>query len=270
MLSAFSCVALYAQATQDDGQLGSGPPKPEFGRDTQRQPAAAAPSSGEAAQSNSPGEEKQPKRILWIIPNYRAVSADTELPPLSTKGKFWLATEDSFDYSSLVLAGIIAGISQARNDTPEFHHGAAAYGRYFWHTYTDEVVGNYFTEALLPIATRQDPRYYTLGHSGGGFLHRTGYALTRLVITRTDSGKNTFNVSEVLGNAVGAGISDFYYPRAERTWGKTGEKWLLQLGIDAVFDVAKEFWPDIDRRIFHGRYGASSPTDQPRAPFLNR
>ncbi len=248
-----SSVCLCAQATQDDGQLGSDSPKLE----PQSQPQAG-PSSNEAPQVNSPREQKQPKRILWVIPNYRSVSADTELPALSAKGKFWLATEDSFDYSSFVFAGIVAGIGQAQNSSPEFDDGAAAYGRYFWHSFADEVVGNYFTEALLPIATRQDPRYYTLGRSGGSFLHRTGYALTRLVITRTDSGNNTFNTSEIVGNAAGAALSDLYYPRPERTWGKTGKKWLLQLGIDAVFDVAKEFWPDIDQRIFHGRYEAAS------------
>lgn len=65
--------------------------------------------------SKDDSEGKQPKRILWIIPNYRAVSANMNLPPLSPKGKFWLATQDSFDYSSFALAGIVAGISQARN-----------------------------------------------------------------------------------------------------------------------------------------------------------
>jgi hypothetical protein len=212
-----------------------------------------------ARQNGSQPLEKQPKRILWVIPNYRAVSANAHLPPLAPKQKLWLATEDSFDYSSFALAAIVAGISQAANSTPEFGHGGTAYGRYLWHTYTDEVVGNYFTEALLPMATHQDPRYYTLGRSGGGFLHRTGYSLTRLLITRTDSGHNTFNSSEVVGNLAGAAISDLYYPRPERTWGKTGQNWLLQLGIDAFFDVAKEFWPDIDQRVFHGKYGSGRP-----------
>ena len=98
---------------------------------------------------------------------------------------------------------------------------------------------------------------YTLVH--GGFFRRTGYALSRLVITKTDSGGTAFNVSELFGNALGAGLSDTYYPRPERTWGKTGQKWLLQLGIDAFFDVAKEFWPDIDQRVFHGKYGSGRP-----------
>lgn len=195
---------------------------------------------------------KQPKRILWIIPNYRSVSADTQLPPLTLKTKFWLATEDSFDYSSFILAGMLAGTGQAKNSYPEFRQGAAGYGRYYWHSFADQAVGNYLTEAIVPAATRQDPRYYTLGH--GGFFRRTGYAVSRLFITRTDSGGRAFNFSEIIGNGAGAGVSDLYYPGRERTWTKTGQKWLTQCAVDGVFNVAKEFWPDIDRAIFHGHY----------------
>ena len=257
LLGPFLTIPLAAQTSLDDGQLESvetSSPQPQSRSDTAASGVAARP--GKKPQGNSPAEGKQPKRILWVIPNYRAVSANTHLPPLPPKQKLWLATEDSFDYSSFLLAGIVAGISQAGHSTPEFRHGGAAYGRYYWHTFADQVVGNYWTEALLPIVTRQDPRYYTLGPSGGRFLHRTGYSLTRLLITRTDSGRRTFNFSEVVGNAAGAALSDLYYPRPERTWGKTGQKWLLQLGIDAFFDVAKEFWPDIDQRVFHGHYGS--------------
>jgi hypothetical protein len=130
------------------------------------------------------------------------VSANTQLPPLTLKGKFWLATQDSFDYSSFVLAGILAGIGQARNSTPEFHQGAAGYGRYYWHSFADQAVGNYFTEAIVPVATHEDPRYYTLGH--GGFFRRTGYAASRLLITRTDSaaGLSTFPKSLATGQAL--------------------------------------------------------------------
>jgi hypothetical protein len=197
-------------------------------------------------------EGRQPKRILWIIPNYRAVSANTQLPPLALKDKFWLATQDSFDYSSFILAGALAGSSQARNSTPEFHQGAAGYGRYYWHSFADQAVGNYFTEAIVPAVTRQDPRYYTLGH--GGFFRRTGYAVSRLLITKTDSGGRGFNFSEIIGNGAGAGVSDLYYPASQRTWTKTGQKWLTQVAVDGVFNIFKEFWPDIDRAVFRGHY----------------
>jgi hypothetical protein len=197
-------------------------------------------------------EAKQSKRILWIFPNYRAVSTDTQLPPLSLKAKFWLATQDSFDYSSFVTAAMLAGISQAKKSYPEFGQASKGYGRYYWHAMADQAVGNYFTEAIVPAVTREDPRYYTLGY--GGILKRTCYAVSRLLVTRTDSGGRTINISEIVGNGAGAGISDLYYPSIERTWTKTGQKWVTQIALDGVFNIAKEFWPDVNHLIFHGKY----------------
>jgi len=211
---------------------------------------AAAPTLSTEIKDEKEG--KQSKRILWIFPNYRAVSANVNLPPLSFKSKIWLATQDSFDYSSLVTAGLIAGIGQAKSSYPEFQQGAKGYGRYYWHAVADQAVGNYMTEAFVPALTHEDPRYYTLGH--GGLLKRSAYAFSRLLVTRTDSGGRTFNFSEVVGNGAGAGISDAYYPSRERTWTKTGQKWIAQIGLDGAFNVLKEFWPDINRFVFRGKY----------------
>jgi hypothetical protein len=93
------------------------------------------------------------------------------------------------------------------------------------------------------VVAHEDPRYYTLGH--GGFVHRAGYAVSRLLITRTDSGGQTFNFSEISGNLMGAGVSNIYYPAQERTFGKTAEKWGTQIGVDGIANLLKEFWPDI-------------------------
>jgi hypothetical protein len=222
-------------------------------QDTSPLPYAPKPAESQSSQSN-PGQQsddsegQQTKRILWIIPNYRAVSAGTTLPPLSTKTKFILATQDSFDYSSFIIAGLLAGYGQATNSTPEFQQEASGYARYYLHSFADQAVGNYSTEAIFPALTREDPRYYTLG--SGGFLHRTGYAISRLFITRTDSGGNSFNFSEIGGNLMGAGVSDFYYPSQERTFGKTATKWGTQIGVDGIGNLLKEFWPDIRHALF--------------------
>jgi hypothetical protein len=203
----------------------------------------------EQSSSQTPVGLEQPKRILWIIPNYRAVSADAQVPPLDAKGKFKLFFDDSFDYSTFLYVGILAGIGQAENSTPEFHQGAAGYARYYWHFFADQAVGNAFTEFIVPLALKQDPRYFTKGH--GGFFNRTGYAISRLAVTRTDSGGNAPNFSEIVGNGAAAGISSFYYPSQERTWTKIGQRWLDQVALDGVFNVLKEFWPDIAHSVFH-------------------
>jgi hypothetical protein len=64
-------------------------------------------------------EGKQTKRMFWVVPNFAAVSANTQLPPLSTRGKFNLPFHDSFDYSSFSWTAIIAAQSMALNSDPE-------------------------------------------------------------------------------------------------------------------------------------------------------
>ena len=208
--------------------------------------------SGTPATSSTSLEGKQTKRILWIIPNFRSVSADVKLPPETVKEKFLGATQDSFDYSSFIYTGILAGISQAESSYPEFHQGAAGFGRYYWHTFADQTDENYWTEFILPVTFHQDPRYYTLG--SGGFFKRTGYAFSRALITRTDSGKETFNLSEVVGAGAAAGISNLYYPEPYRTWTKTGQRWLDSVALDSATWIFREFWPDINNKIFHQKY----------------
>jgi len=95
----------------------------------------------------------------------------------------------------------------------------------------------------------QDSRYYTLGH--GGFPKRIFYAFSRIAVTRTDRGNETFNTSEVVGAGAAAGISDLYYPSRERTWTKTGQRWVLNVGLDGATFMFKEFWPDLNNKFFH-------------------
>jgi hypothetical protein len=260
----FSAAGLWSQAPATDPSNT----KPDNGACQQARSTSASPSQAESQQgkgsaekkpndasedtctskSKDESEGKQTNRILWVLPNFAAVSANTQLPPLSAKGKFWLATQDTFDYSSFVWTGILSGQEFGLNNHPEFGHGMAGYGRYYWHIFVDGVAGSFFTEAIVPWVTREDPRYYTLGH--GGFFRRGVYALSRVVITKTDSGGTSFNWSEVVGNGFEAGLSNAYYPPQERGLRKTAINWGAQIESAGLNNIAKEFWPDIRRLIF--------------------
>jgi hypothetical protein len=202
--------------------------------------------------ANKPAHvDEQPKRILGILPNFRAVTAGTKLPPQTVKDKFVTASEDSFDYSALFIPAALAGYGLAINNVPEFHQGGAGYARYFWHSFTDQTIENYMVEFIIPAIHHEDTRYYTKGE--GGFVKRTTYALKHAVITQSDSGKPTFNAGEVIGSGAAAGISNFYYPQSQRTFGQTAQRWGVNFGIDAATFVFKEFWPDINHALFHGK-----------------
>jgi hypothetical protein len=223
-------------------------PTPSAVPDGQQSPPPAKTSST-TSDTLTPGEGQQTKRILWIVPNFRAVNAGVKLPPQSVKEKFKTGALDSFDYSSFIFVGIQAGISQATDAYPGFRQGAAGYGRYYWHTFADQTDENLWVEGILPSVLHQDSRYYTLGH--GGFIKRGYYAVSRTLITRTDSGRETFNASEILGSGTAAAISSLYYPTQYRTWTKVGQRWLTNALLDFGTFAAKEFWPDVNRAIFH-------------------
>jgi hypothetical protein len=249
MLTAASVQAQEPGSAQDQN-----PPRTATPADGKSSPPDAPTPAIKQPDPNDSNDQfgKQPKRILGIIPNFRAVSANTHLPPLSFKSKFWLATQDTFDYSDFIFVGALAGIAMAGKSQPTFGQGAEGYGRYYWHLFVDGAIENYMTEAIVPVATREDPRYYTLGQ--GGFFKRTGYAVSRLFITRTNSGKRTFNLSEIVGAGAAAGIGNAYYPAQNNQWVKTYQRWGTQVGLDGAFNVLKEFWPDVNQAIFHGKY----------------
>src|SRR5215475_12391985 len=145
--------------------------------------ASKSDPDGSSAPGSSTREGQQTKRILGIVPNFRAVSANTQLPPQTVHEKFVTASQDTFDYSALIFSGLVAGVSMATNQTPEFGEGASGYGRYLWHTSVDQTIENYMVEFIVPAIRHEDTRYYTLGSNGGtnSWKKRTGYALSRAV-----------------------------------------------------------------------------------------
>jgi hypothetical protein len=177
--------------------------------------------------------------------------------PITVKQKFTIAAKDSFDYPLLGLAAVIAAWGQADNSHPEFGQGWAGYGRRVGTSYADQAIGNMMTEGIFPSMLHEDPRYFRRGY--GSIKSRAWYAATRVFVTKTDAGGTRFNFSELLGNATGTAISNAYYPDT-RDVADNVEKLGSQIGIDAVSQVLKEFWPDIKHKLFHG----PNPNAEPR------
>jgi hypothetical protein len=200
-------------------------------------------------------------RVLGVIPAHKIIPTTSVAVESLTPGrKFNLAFKDTVDPFTFVSAAFYGGIAQWQNDYPGYGQGAQGYSKRFAAAYSDQAIGNYLTEAIFPILLHDDPRYFRLGV--GSKLGRLGYALSRTLITRTDSGMKRFNFSEILGNSTAAGISTLYYPPAQRTIGEVSEKLALQVVGDSVFNVLIEFWPDMRRAIFHKDRNNSEPADR--------
>ena len=170
-----------------------------------------------------------------------------KISPLTTGQKFKLVALGTFDPIEYPYVGALALIDQAENTDPSFGQGFAGYAKRYGAAFADTTIENFMVGAVFPSLLHQDPRYYQLGE--GGFFHRAGHAALRVFITRTDSGKNQFNYSEVAGSALAAALSNTYHPPHDRTALNSANIWLTQIWGDAVSFELKEFWPDIRRKL---------------------
>ena len=227
----------------------------------QQQPAATngAATSGQTSSDQKPGDANNSQatnqsaasskdRLFYTLPNFLTVENSAKTPPLTAGQKFKITLRSSFDYVQYPWYAALAGISQAENSEPGYGQGAQGYAKRFGQEFADGTIENFMVNAVVPSLIHTDPRYYQLGK--GGFWHRTGYALSRLVITRTDAGNHTFNFGEIGGSAAAAAISTYsYHPQADRNLSNVASTWGTQIGYDALSIFAKEFWPDIRRKI---------------------
>ncbi len=238
---------LWTSAFSQDQSAALGPSTaPPSGSQNQNQPA----------QTQAP--QKKNDRMFYIMPNFLTVENEAQVKPLTWKGKFAITADGAFDPYEFAIAGVLAGIRQAENAYSGFGQGFVGYAKRYGTALADQVDGNMMVGAVFPSILRTDPRYFALGR--GSFSHRFGYAISRIFITRKDSGGNTFNFSEPVGNGVAIGISNLYYPAANRSLSSNLSGWGVQMGIDAFGNELKEFWPDIHRRITD-RHHHAAPAD---------
>lgn len=212
-------------------------------------------------------------RLFYTLPNFLTLQNGGKVPPLTAKEKFKVVALSTFDPVQYPWWALLAAISQAENSEPAFGQGWAAYGKRYGTTAGDSMVENFMVGAVFPSILHQDPRFYQ--SSQGGFERRALYAVSRIVISRRDSGKKEFNFSEVFGSALAAAVSTYsYHPGStyvstptnphmfipsDRTLSNTISVWGTQLGLDTVTIVVKEFWPDIHRKLSHNTQETAAP-----------
>jgi hypothetical protein len=179
-------------------------------------------------------------------PYARELLADDPYRPLSTHEKLDAWTRKAYAPSTLVAAGVNTTYANVTGST-RYCCGADALSLQYAANVADAEARYFFSSFLFPTMLNQDPRY--LPKRSGSVLQRAWYAATRVLVTRNDEGRNTFNSSELLGIAFSKGLTNAYYPERDRTWGRTANSILGALQGDATGNLLTEFTPDI-KRIF--------------------
>lgn len=214
----------------------------------QNPPPPNAPSAAQGASEKEIQNKEQSQRILGVVPMF-GVTSRQNAPPLTSGQKFHLFVKDAVDPFSFVAAGMQAGIGQATNEFPAYGQGAEGYGKRYGAAFADSVSSNLFSGFFYPVLLKEDPRYFRLGE--GTVKHRIGYSLAQVFVSRKDSGGRTFNFSNVLGAISAGGVSNAYYPPGDRGFGLTMSRAGIALIYGSGGGLIDEFWPDIQRKLFH-------------------
>lgn len=189
-------------------------------------------------------------RVLDLVaPNRLVVDGrDTKVPRLTTGQKFGQVGKNFFNPFTFIGIGIEAGFDQAIDVHHGYGPGGQGYAKRYGADLADTASSQFFGVGVYPSLFHTDPRYYRM--EKGTFIARSAYSVTRVLSTRTDSGRNVFNAPEILATATSSAISRTYYPADERNAGDFAYSMGSRIAFDAAFNLAKEFWPDVRNHVF--------------------
>jgi hypothetical protein len=190
------------------------------------------------------------QRILGVIPDYQTVRDPSHaVAPMTAKQKWHLAWKETVDPFNIATSAFSAALSQADGETPKYGRGEVAYIERFGAAIADLGTQEVFSDGVLAPLLHQDPRYFRKGPSSK-FAARVAYSLSRIFVTRQDSGGEAFNASGLFGMMLGIATSNAYYPAASRT----GSVMISRVGTSllggVVGNLMSEFWPDVQSRFF--------------------
>ena len=209
------------------------------------QQSAAAPAP-QTAEEQLKQQEKQ--RVFGVMATFNTTRNKDALP-LSAGQKYQLFFKSASDPWPFVLTAFGAGIDQAENSFPEYGQGMQGYSKRYGAGYADYFTGNLLGNAVLADLFKEDPRYFQKGT--GSFTSRLLWAASSTVWCKRDNGAWGPNYANVVGNLMGAAVSNLYYPASDRNVGDTVERGFTVTAQAIIGSEVIEFWPDMVR--YHRR-----------------
>ena len=145
------------------------------------------------------------------------------------KQKFGLFAKETFDPYTAAASAAGAALSQIDNDDPKYGHGGGPYAERFGAAVADITTQNFFSDAVLASLLHEDPRYFRRGPEFG-IWNRVGYALSRVVVTRTDAGRQQLQLFRDARNGHGDRALERLLSRQQRERRRGGHAFWNQPG----------------------------------------
>jgi hypothetical protein len=159
---------------------------------------------------------------------------------ITPQGKIILGMRDLYTPSNFAAKIVTAGYEQALNGQPNYGVDRGAFGERLGAAAIRETTQGLFTDSVFAPLLHEDPRYYVEGPQYSLF-HRAMYAVTRPLITRTDSGHRTINGALLLGYAASSALTYSYYPQINQNFKDTASTFGGAIGGAALGFFVSEF-----------------------------
>src|ERR1700720_1296835 len=249
----------YSSSVLEEAQTGQ--PKTTPAQTTSPgQDTAQRPMTDEEKRNASEEELRKElhQRIGVVVPNFNAVLDGNNLP-LTPGQKMRASFRSAIDPYQVVLALFTSATGQAQDSHSSkdqipgtnpvqymregYQQGWGAYGKRFGAAFTDQFNGTILGNGVFPVLLHQDARYFRMGT--GPVKKRFLYALSTTIRCKGDNGKWQPNFSNLLGNLAAGGISNLYYPAADRGVELTIEQGFLVTAEGTFGALLIEFYPDV-------------------------
>ena len=224
------------------GLLGDGPRSstaPSVDSSRTASDVRAATELSETAQKSSKSTSKQQASG----PTQNSTPANT-IVPLTTGKKFTYFLRSSFMPPTPYALSLLSGVFSEATDKDHGRHMTA--GDFMADSLTHagrslafRATANFFEKFAYASAFKQDPRYHRSDKKG---FARVSYAVSRVFITRSDSGHDQFNVSFLAGGMTAAGISNLWVRDEDRGISNTMGRFGLHVGYKALSNVISELF----------------------------
>jgi len=208
------------------------------------------PDAPAAKQDSTPQKHQNPYNTTIEVLGRRSIffpNIATSVGPLSSKQKFELFADESVAPSRFLSSAFGAGIGQAQNSLEGYGQELGGYGKRFGSSMATAASNNFFGTFLIASLLHRDPRYFVTLHGGAG--HRIGYALSRIVVSRKDDGRDAANWPGILGPLLAESLASSYLPVKEQTAGRTFQRYGIRVGLNTASNALREYWPTIFRSL---------------------
>jgi hypothetical protein len=182
-------------------------------------------------------------RVVGYATNRSVVFPDiaTKEGPYSPGEKFRLFVNESVSPPYMIASALAAAFNQAKDVPAGYGQEWGGYGDRFGEALARASSNAFFGSFALATVLHQDPRFFPQLHPT--FWGSIRYSVERVVVTRTDSGVDTFNLSGVAGTAAAEALANSYLPEAQRTAAKNASRFATDLAWKFAGNMFKNYWP---------------------------